>query len=141
MKVIESLKNSFLTHAGIYFHDCEITPSGQEGVYLFDKNGTSVETFPPEVEVRAIIESQFLAKLSHAKNLGYEIGHASRVLATGGAAVNTRILQVSTYNIAEVMFMYSRCNESSSSRENRPHPVRIARSILLPQARPPSVVR
>ena len=78
---------------GIYFYDPEITPSGQ-GVYRFDKNGTPVETFPPEVEVRAVIESQFLAKLNHAKKLGYEISQTSRVLATGGASANTKILQV-----------------------------------------------
>ena len=78
---------------GIYFYDPEITPSGQ-GVYRFDKNGTPVESFPPEVEVRAVIESQLLAKLNHARKLGYEISPTSRVLATGGASANTRILQV-----------------------------------------------
>ena len=78
---------------GIYFYDPEITPFGQ-GVYRFDKNGTPVESFPPEVEVRAVIESQLLAKLNHARKLGYEISPTSRVLATGGASANTRILQV-----------------------------------------------
>ena len=79
---------------GIYFYDPEITPSGQ-GVCRFNKNGAPVESFPPEVEVRAVIESQFLAKLNHARKLGYEISPTSRVLATGGASANTRILQVS----------------------------------------------
>ena len=44
---------------GIYFYDPEITPSGQ-GVCRFNKNGAPVESFPPEVKVRAVIDSQFL---------------------------------------------------------------------------------
>ena len=85
----------FVLCTGIYFYDTEITPSGQQGVYYFDKNGTQVESFPPEVEARAVIESQFLAKLNHARKLGYEINSTSRILATGGASVNIGILQVS----------------------------------------------
>ena len=81
--------------AGIYFDAPEITPSGVQGIYRFDKNGTRVESFPPEVEVRAVIEGQFLAKLNHARSLGYEIISSSRVLATGGASKNKAILQVS----------------------------------------------
>ena len=45
--------------------------------------------------MRAVIEGQFLAKLNHARKLGYEISPTSRVLATGGASANERILQVS----------------------------------------------
>ena len=86
----------FFCVVGIYFHEPEITPSGSQGVFRFDKNGTQVlKPFPPEVEVRAVIEGQFLAKLSHARKLGYEISASSRVLATGGASTNTGILQVS----------------------------------------------
>ena len=93
-KFITILAIWLCTYTGIYFHEPEITPSGR-GVYRFDKNSTQVETFPPEVEVRAVIEGQILAKLSHARKLGYEISSSSRVLATGGAAANKKILQVS----------------------------------------------
>lgn len=54
-----------------------------------------MKSFSPKVEVRAVIEGQFLAKLSHAKSLGYEITSSSRVLATGGGSENEEILQVS----------------------------------------------
>ena len=84
---------------GIYYHTPEITPSGVQGIYRFDKNSTKVDSFSPEVEVRAVIEGQFLAKLSHARSLGYEITSSSRVLATGGGAVNKEILQVSMMNL------------------------------------------
>ena len=78
--------------SGIYFRDPEITPAGQ-GVFRWDSNGVAVSTFPPEVEVRAIVEGQFMAKLVHAKKLGYTLSPSSRVLATGGASKNLKILQ------------------------------------------------
>ena len=79
--------------AGIYFQDPEITPAGQ-GIFRTNKSSTKVEQFPPEVEVRAIVESQIMAKFVHARSLGYQITASSRVLATGGASQNPRILQV-----------------------------------------------
>lgn len=82
-----------VTVAGIYFRDPEITPSGR-GQYRFNESGNPVETFPPEVEVRAVIEGQIMAKLYHAQLLGYEITPSSRVLATGGASQNSHICQV-----------------------------------------------
>lgn len=51
--------------------------------------------FPDQVEVRACIESQFLAKRYHAEQLGYTLGPNTRVLATGGASKSKAILQVS----------------------------------------------
>lgn len=85
---------SISTNKGIYFHDPEITPAGCQGSFRFDVRGKKVDSFSPEVEVRAVIEGQFLAKLTHARSLGYQISSSSRVLATGGASKNTEILQV-----------------------------------------------
>lgn len=79
--------------AGIYFTDPEITPSGR-GQYRYNAAGDPVESFPPEVEVRALVEGQIMAKLHHAQLLGYEITPFSRVLATGGASKNSHIRQV-----------------------------------------------
>lgn len=78
---------------GIYFNDPEITPSGQ-GEFRFNESDEKVSEFPAEVEVRAIIEGQLMAKLSHARTLGYKITPSSRILATGGASQNKRICQV-----------------------------------------------
>ena len=79
--------------AGIYFQEPEITPAGQ-GLFRWDSSGTSVSSFPSEVEVRAIVEGQFMAKRVHASRLGYKLTPSSRLLATGGASQNTAILQV-----------------------------------------------
>ncbi len=78
---------------GIYFTEPEITPAGR-GMYRLDQSDAPVEAFPPEVEVRALVEGQIMAKLYHAPQLGYEITPTSRVLATGGASMNTHIRQV-----------------------------------------------
>ena len=79
---------------GIYFPQPEITPSGPQGEFRWNSSGTPVPSFPPEVEVRAVVEGQFMAKWIHTRRLGYTISPSSRILATGGASENTAILQV-----------------------------------------------
>ena len=81
------------SYAGIYFIDREITPPAQ-GCRRVNKDGVEQTEFTKEVEIRCLVEGQFLAKLSHAIKLGFEITSSTRVLATGGASQNTRILQV-----------------------------------------------
>ena len=78
---------------GMYFFDTEITPRIQ-GVYLFDNNSHPITQLAPEQQVRAILESQLIAKLLHSTSLGYTTGPSSRVLATGGASNNPNILQL-----------------------------------------------
>ena len=82
---------------GLYFMEPEITPSGVKGDFRFNQSDESVTEFPAEVEVRALLEGQLMAKRHHAQSLGYQITPSSRVLATGGAAVNHRIRQVSKH--------------------------------------------
>ncbi|XP_068209917.1 xylulose kinase-like [Palaemon carinicauda] len=79
---------------GMYYHKREITPE-LEGIYRFNKADEAVSRYTSrEVEVRALVEGQFVAKRVHAENLGYNTGSGSRVLATGGASNNTSLLQV-----------------------------------------------
>ncbi|KAK4294400.1 hypothetical protein Pmani_032982 [Petrolisthes manimaculis] len=79
---------------GMYYHLPEITP-GVEGLYRFNKTDEAVGRFASnEVEVRALIEGQFLAKRVHAERLGFATGIGGKVLATGGASNNKAILQV-----------------------------------------------
>ncbi|XP_028288752.1 xylulose kinase isoform X2 [Parambassis ranga] len=73
-------------NVGFYFDTVEITPSAV-GVYRFDSEDS-------EVEVRALVEGQFLSRRLHAERLGYSIIPGTRVLATGGASSNKEILQV-----------------------------------------------
>ncbi|XP_056594582.1 xylulose kinase isoform X1 [Triplophysa dalaica] len=78
---------------GMYFDVMEITPP-VAGVHRFDAEGQKVAVFDPKVEIRALVEGQFLAKRLHAEKLGYKIIPGTRVLATGGASSNQDILQV-----------------------------------------------
>uniref|UniRef100_G3Q216 Xylulose kinase n=1 Tax=Gasterosteus aculeatus aculeatus TaxID=481459 RepID=G3Q216_GASAC len=79
-------------HMGFYFDSMEITPPAV-GVHLFDPddNKVSSDRAVPQVEVRALVEGQFLSRRLHAERLGYSI---SKILATGGASSNKDILQV-----------------------------------------------
>ncbi|KAM4606083.1 xylulose kinase isoform 2-T2 [Polymixia lowei] len=78
---------------GFYFDAMEITPSAV-GLYRFNQDNNKVLCFSSQVEVRALVEGQFLAKRLHAERLGYKIIPGTRVLATGGASTNKAILQV-----------------------------------------------
>uniref|UniRef100_A0A8C5PM27 Xylulose kinase n=1 Tax=Leptobrachium leishanense TaxID=445787 RepID=A0A8C5PM27_9ANUR len=78
---------------GFYFDVMEITPRAV-GIHRFNENNQKVSAFPKAVEVRAIIEGQFMAKRIHAERLGYKILPQTRILATGGASCNEDILQV-----------------------------------------------
>ncbi|XP_078520473.1 xylulose kinase [Lissotriton helveticus] len=78
---------------GFYFDVREITPE-TIGIHRFNAENQKVPNFPKEMEVRAVIESQFMAKRIHAERLGYKILPRTRILATGGASCNQEILQV-----------------------------------------------
>lgn len=58
----------------MYYHLKEITPE-LEGVFRFNKAGEAAGRFASkEVEVRAVVEAQFLAKRVYAEKLGYSVG-------------------------------------------------------------------
>jgi len=61
-------------YLGLYYDEQEIIPWIQ-GDYRFDKNDGPVDRFPSrEIEVKALVEGQFIAKRAHAEQLGYTIG-------------------------------------------------------------------
>ncbi|KAM6900745.1 xylulose kinase [Xenentodon cancila] len=78
---------------GFYFDTIEITPPAV-GIHRFDSDNNKVSFWSPQVEVRAVVEGQFLSRRLHAERLGYSIIPGTRVLATGGASSNKEILQV-----------------------------------------------
>lgn len=78
-----------------YYQDPEITPSTlKAGVVGFNANGSRIDVSlcPPEVEVRAVVESQFLSLRLHAEKLG--VSKPQRLIVVGGASANTCMLQV-----------------------------------------------
>uniref|UniRef100_A0A673BSZ2 Xylulose kinase n=1 Tax=Sphaeramia orbicularis TaxID=375764 RepID=A0A673BSZ2_9TELE len=73
------------------------TPLGNDGnigFYFDTMEITCLNKPETKVEVRALVEGQFLSRRLHAERLGYNIVPGTRVLATGGASSNRDILQV-----------------------------------------------
>ena len=91
-ELLESTPRGNFGNVGFYFDYREIYPL-IAGDFRFNKYDTEVKSFSKEVEVRALIEGQFLRLRVHAENLGYTIGPNTRILATGGASANTAIVQ------------------------------------------------
>ncbi|XP_068939842.1 xylulose kinase [Petaurus breviceps papuanus] len=78
---------------GFYFDVMEITPE-ITGRHKFNADNQKILNFPKKMEVRALIEGQFMAKRIHAEKLGYRVVPTTKILATGGASRNKDILQV-----------------------------------------------
>ena len=80
---------------GMYFDVIEKQPLVM-GRFRFNKDGEAVSSFPSEVEARAVIEGQFLARRMYLENAGYPTGPNSRIIVTGGASTNVILLQIIT---------------------------------------------
>ncbi|CAJ0942736.1 unnamed protein product, partial [Mesorhabditis belari] len=80
---------------GFYYDLNEIAPPIKAGDYRFNEKSEQVNSFSPEVEIRAVLESQFISKLVYARRLGWK-GNESlgRILVTGGASENVSLLQL-----------------------------------------------
>jgi len=78
---------------GFFFDSPEILPEAI-GDHRFNAKNEKVSTFTPQINIRSLIESQFLSKKYHAQQIGFKLSTNSRILATGGASKNTEILQV-----------------------------------------------
>lgn len=78
---------------GLYFDQVEVQPFIQ-GTFRFNEKNEKVDSFPPEVEVRAILEGQMVARRVYSEMRGMKITPQTRLIATGGASHNQAILQV-----------------------------------------------
>ncbi|KAI2528872.1 xylulokinase [Homo sapiens] len=92
-KALQSTEMGNGGNLGFYFDVMEITPE-IIGRHRFNTENHKVAAFPGDVEVRALIEGQFMAKRIHAEGLGYRVMSKTKILATGGASHNREILQV-----------------------------------------------
>nr|CAD7449202.1 unnamed protein product [Timema bartmani] len=93
-ELLDSTPRGNFGNMGLYFDVQEIIPF-VKGDHRFNKANDRVHRFTSmEVEVRALVEGQFLAKRAHAEDLGFNIEAGSRIIATGGASNNKSILQV-----------------------------------------------
>ncbi|MCX7591708.1 MAG: xylulose kinase [Kiritimatiellae bacterium] len=78
----------------VIFHiiEPEITPPIQRtGIFRFDRDGRRVERGDPGMEVRGLVESQFLSLRVHAERIGLR---PAKILATGGASKNETLVGI-----------------------------------------------
>ncbi|XP_051156873.1 xylulose kinase [Leptopilina boulardi] len=93
-ELLESTPRGNFGNLGLYFDSQEILPS-IIGDYRFNKANEKINRYSSkEVEVRALIEGQFIAKRAYAEDFGFSIGPNTRIIATGGTSMNKAILQV-----------------------------------------------
>lgn len=77
---------------GFYIKEPEITPPIlKTGIFRFDGNDVEVDAFSSGVDVRAVVEGQFLSMRLHGANIGLK---PSSILATGGASSNKAIIRI-----------------------------------------------
>lgn len=79
---------------GFYFDENEIIPRVKKSDHRFDSGRNLVESFPPEVEARAVLEHQCLAKRLHMERLGKVFDNEANLVLTGGASENPAIHQI-----------------------------------------------
>lgn len=100
----EAIKHTPLGNHGLMkftYKESEITPTTHStGTFRFNANDEPVKSFENAVpgvdskhlDVRALVESQFLSMRVHARRLG--LTEPKRIVASGGASVNRDLLQV-----------------------------------------------
>ncbi|CAJ0578608.1 unnamed protein product, partial [Mesorhabditis spiculigera] len=75
---------------GFYYDHNEIAPPIKAGDYRYPVENRA--KFTPEIEIRAVLEGQFISKLVYAKRLGWN--GKGKIVVTGGASINSALLQL-----------------------------------------------
>lgn len=71
----EKLLKCHSIFAGMYYDYPEITPHNRKGDFRYNKANEKVTKFASnEVEVRALVEGQIMAKRLHVEKMGFKIG-------------------------------------------------------------------
>ncbi|XP_015120128.1 xylulose kinase [Diachasma alloeum] len=93
-ELLDSTPRGNFGNMAIYLDTREIFPP-LIGDYRFNKADEKISRYSSkEVEVRALVEGQFIARRASAEDFGFVIGPNCRIIATGGASANKAVLQV-----------------------------------------------
>ncbi|KAE8745272.1 hypothetical protein FOCC_FOCC008064 [Frankliniella occidentalis] len=93
-ELLESTPRGNFGNIGLYYDEQEILPF-VIGDHRFNKANEKLSRFASkEVEVRALVEGQSIAKRAHVEEAGFILKSTSRILVTGGASANKCLLQV-----------------------------------------------
>ncbi|XP_008557575.1 xylulose kinase [Microplitis demolitor] len=93
-ELLDSTPRGNFGNIALYYDVPEIIPA-LVGDHRFNKADDKISRYSSkEVEVRALVEGQFIAKRAYAENFGFTVASNSRIIATGGASANKAMLQV-----------------------------------------------
>lgn len=85
---------------GFFFNSQEITPALKPDTYRFNKENERIDNFDrEEIEVRAVIEGQMIAKRVHAENIGLK-WPLKRIIVTGIILIQLRQMSINLNNIS-----------------------------------------
>ncbi|KAK6631307.1 hypothetical protein RUM44_005833 [Polyplax serrata] len=113
-RLLDSTPRGNFGNFGLYFDNTEILPFLKKGDYRWNSKGEKVVKFAaPEMEVRALIEGQFLARRAFVEEMGFIHSDECRILATGGASLNKVILQV-LCDVFNIPVYIQKCNNSAA---------------------------
>ncbi|UXI17943.1 methylcrotonoyl-CoA carboxylase beta chain [Sarcoptes scabiei] len=94
---LESIPRGNFNNIGFYFDRKEIYPK-LKGDFRFNCYDNPVPSFSNAIEIRALVEGQFLRLKDQAESLGFSNGDQTdvkrRILVSGGASRNRSVLQV-----------------------------------------------
>ncbi|XP_041988897.1 xylulose kinase [Aricia agestis] len=92
-ELLQSTVRGNMGYMGIYYDTPEILPRAGAGRWVEDARGAAVQP-APQLEARALLEGQALARRAHAEDMNLKLHKQSRLVATGGASVNKHLLQI-----------------------------------------------
>jgi xylulokinase len=96
---------------GFYLVEPEITPPIlKTGIHRFGAGGRKVASFPPDAEVRAVVEGAFLSLRLHSGHVGIR---PRTILATGGASVDRGMLRIMSDVFGVPVFTSSQRNSAA----------------------------
>jgi len=110
-QVLSSTKPGNNGNIGFYFKEMEITPKARIGTHRYDaKDQLHAEFDSKDLNVRAVIESQFLSMLLHSQKIGLK---TNCILATGGASTNKYILKIMSDVFGVPVYTHSEPNSAA----------------------------
>ncbi|CAF1148477.1 unnamed protein product [Adineta steineri] len=82
-------------YLGFFYDDNEIIPENLRGRFYFNPDGQQIDDLEPACKVRALLESQCLAKRLYLQRANIDlVNNVDRIVINGGASVNIDFLQM-----------------------------------------------
>ncbi|CAF0883135.1 unnamed protein product [Adineta ricciae] len=99
---------------GFFYDDHEILPHNVQGRFYFNADGEQVNDLEAASKVRALVEGQLLAKRLYLQRANVDLNNnVDQIVVTGGASVNTDLLQILADIFAKPVYTASAPNSGA----------------------------